>query len=100
MAEHVIELHLGVDRERYYLTNTDKGLGVTPQYRNAVKFDCRTTAVVQQERLLILPPKEMLKLIRKESPYDIPVAITMVCDDQKALPTNRRRKLYTFKQQD
>lgn len=98
MSTYVIELYLGVGRERLYLVDSIKGSGVTPQSRNATKFETLRAAAARLEQLLLLSNKDMAKLVRKESTYDIPVTIKVVLDSVpvRIETTARTNKFYTF----
>lgn len=91
--QYLIELCLGVDREKLLLTEDQKGFGSTTRQRAAQQYRTRDLAGVVLEQLMHLPPKDMRALIRKEPTHTAPVTVSIKTVDNK---TPQRSKLYTF----
>jgi hypothetical protein len=97
MGNYVVELNLGVGRERFFLSGIDDSYAVTPQQRNARQYHNREAAVTAQNMLLQMGPRKMASLIRKDSDYDIPLSISVISNanpDVKDFVS--RRKTYSF----
>lgn len=93
MAAYVIELCLGVNNEKFLLTESEKGFGTTTKQRSAQQYRTRDLATAVQEQLLRIFPKTMLGLIRKDPAHTAPVNISVKSVKDE---TTSRSKLYTF----
>lgn len=93
MAAYVIELCLGLEQEKFLLTESEKGFGTTTKQRSAQQYRTRDLAASVQDQLMAVFPKMMRVLIRKDATYagSVNISVKSVKDE-----TASRSKLYTF----